>query len=92
MKKITITFLTKTGEEAYKSFKAVPQSWKERQILKHIFKEKVINSDPLKIEIKVKKGAMIELALITVDITNKIRDGLKEKGCIENTDYIILEE
>lgn len=90
MRKITLKFKTKKGENAYKELdkKGKQESYKNKLIVKGFYKEKTINHDPLTIEIKIK----IPWLAVQVNLDQQIKTKLKELGLQQSIDYTIKVE
>lgn len=82
---ILMTFLTDKGCKAYYSVEAEgkKQSWKERQIANRVCEDRVINKDPLKVQIDVK----IAWLAVQVDLPTQIEAGLEKFGAVKDKDY-----
>lgn len=78
-----LQFLTEKGTKAYKEIKAQPSKWKDRVVIKKIFREKVTSEDPLTITIKAK----IPWLAIQIELDKQIIDQMKLKGCDRDLDY-----
>jgi hypothetical protein len=83
MKKIRLLFFTQKGVDAYKKVKSEKVSFREQLIVNRVFKETTITEKPLVIEIKILIGHLA----VNLEIDNKIRQTMKDKGCTEGEDY-----
>lgn len=86
--RITITFKTKKGEEAYK--KSCEEGKKENFLNKAIAKtafgeDKIIKENPLVIEIRPK----IHWVALRVNLPQMVRDGLTKLKCVEGKDFTV---
>jgi len=86
MKKITIKFITDKGINAYKKISSQKQTWKEKQILKTIFREIQISETIIEIKIKIPRLA------VQVKLDKKIEEGMSIERCKRDIDYIMVVE
>lgn len=85
MKTITLSFLTKKGEEAYQKvdFEGKSRPWRERKIGDLIAKDKVLSRNPLIVRIDIK----MEVLAVQIEIDKNIISGLAKYGAELNKDY-----
>lgn len=83
MKLIKLEFLTEKGKEAYKEISSIKQSLKERLIVNKIFREKIIDKDNIKIEVKIPWLAD------KLELDEKIIETMTMKGCERDLDYVM---
>lgn len=87
MKRITIRFLTLTGETAYHKVceEGEKNPWHDRQVAKSVAKDKVVQKSPLVVEIKVKIPWLGE----KTQLDHQIVLGLQKHGAEKDKDYTL---
>lgn len=85
MNKITLTFSTVKGEQAYRSVEeeGKKQPWRDRKISEKVCTEKIVNKKPLTVEITIKIGWLA----VQIDLPTQIKTGLAKFGAHEGDDY-----
>lgn len=87
MKKITLTFKTKKGEDAYSKVEEEgnKKPYLERQVSRRIIKETLFSKNPLVIVFEIK----IERLALAIDIKSLMISSLEKFGAVKDIDYIM---
>lgn len=85
MKEIILIFKTTKGVKAYEQSETEgsTKSKMEMRIVRCLFKDSIINRDPLTIQIKIKSERMA----IRIDLPKQIENGLSKFGAKKGVDY-----
>lgn len=90
MRKITLTFITETGEKAYEQIEieGKKQKFRDRKISESVTKDYVIGRNPLIVEVRIK----IQWLAKKIELNEQIIDALKKYDAFIDVDYTILIE
>jgi hypothetical protein len=89
MKNIKVMFLTEKGFIAYRKIEAEKTPWKFRQIMKFIYKEKLMMGKNPYILIEFKRGIIQQKMAADMNLFENIPEGLSKYGAEKDTDYTI---
>ena len=90
MLKYKLVMLTDAGREAYKKVEEAgkKESFMNKQIVKKVLSEKVIEKNPLTVLIEVKIPRLAPV----LNIAGQIEESMKKYGAVNTVDYMIQEE